>query len=332
MKLEEINPTKDEHNALERFISQWNDDSSSILQHTSGSTGKPKAIEIPKWKMEASARMTGSFLQLDNCKSALLCMSLQYIGGKMMVVRSLLYNLTLYVARVDSNPLKDIDFPIDFVAMVPLQVETTLRKNPAKLNLITHLIIGGAPVSDQLTKELRKYDCHSYATFGMTETVSHIALRDLTVEKAPYAATGAADFSTKDDCLVISSKELKIKELQTTDSVEIIDKTHFYWKGRTDFVINSGGVKIHPEEVERKISNEIHAHAFIIASLPDEKLGMKVIFIGEESLQNISDLSTRICACVDRYEKPKAYFFIDRLIKTEAGKIDRLATAQVIEK
>ena len=329
MRIQKLDNSKDCTSELEKFISVWNDESQSITQLSSGSTGPPKAIEIPKWKMEASAKMTGDFLDLDNCESALLCMSTGYIGGKMMVVRSMRYNLTLYVTNVTRNPLKNLAHGIDFVAMVPLQVEETVQENPEKLNLIKHLIIGGAPVSDKLIEKIKNFNCNAYSTFGMTETVSHIALRNLKDKNEPYRAIGNTQFSTIDDCLVIDSKELKIKGLKTTDIVNLIDKKSFHWLGRSDFAINSGGVKIHPEKVERKIANVLNSTDFIIGELPDQKLGSKVVFIGEQHLDT-DNLKEQIDKVLTKYERPKAYFFISSLIKTPSGKIDRNKTTAEI--
>lgn len=316
-------------NDVQLFLDDWNSDNQYITQLSSGSTGAAKAIQIPKWKMEVSAQTTGDFLNIKNCKSALLCMSMDYIGGKMMVVRSLLFDLTLYVTHVTSNPLKNIDFPIDFVAMVPLQVEKTLQENPEKLNLIQHLIIGGAPITDELAEKINQYSCHAYSTFGMTETVSHIALRKLNNKSEPYRAIGDALFSVIEDCLVISSESLKIKNLKTTDVVHLIDEKSFHWLGRADFVINSGGVKIHPEEIERKIKNKILSSDFIISSLPDITLGNKVVFIGEKQLET-TNLKSVINQVLSKYERPKAYFFIDSLAKTPSGKVDRYKTTSKI--
>ena len=330
MRIQTLDSSTEIAQETQDFLTVWNDDSQSIIQLSSGSTGAPKAIEIPKWKMKTSAQMTGDFLNLSSCESALLCMSTNYIGGKMMVVRSQLFDLTLYVTNVTSNPLANLNQPIDFVAMVPLQVEEALQKNPEKLNLIKHLIIGGAPVSDELVEQIQNYSCHAYSTFGMTETVSHIALKNLKEKSAPYRAIGNTKLSTIDDCLVIDNTDLQIYNLKTTDIVELIDEKSFHWLGRADFVINSGGVKIHPEEVERKIKNRIKSTDFIISSLPDQKLGNKVIFIGEKHLDR-TELKAEIEQELSKYERPKAYFFISSLKRTASGKIDRIQTTAEIQ-
>lgn len=330
IKIRSLDDSSDSLEEVNAFISAWNNDSQTITQKTSGSTGMPKSIEIPKQKMKASARMTGEFLGLTNCNTSLICMSVNYIGGKMMVVRSLLYGLELYVTKVTKNPLKSIDFSIDFAAMVPLQVEAILNENPEKLDLIKYLIIGGAPVSDRLIQRLSSYSCQAYATFGMTETVSHIALRNLDRLDNPYRAIGNTKFTTEGNQLIISSEELEINHLKTTDIVELKDDKSFYWKGRADFVINSGGVKIHPEEVERKISAVLHSQDFIVSQLPDESLGNKVVFIGENQL-NTPDLKEVLKKVLSKYERPKAYFFLSSLKKTASGKVDRLKTTAEIK-
>lgn len=330
MRIKKLKPFSEDQSKVLRFLEEWNNDSQWISQQTSGSTGPPKTIEIEKWKMKASAKMTGEALRLDRCDSALLCMSVDYIGGKMMVVRSHLYELDLYVTNVTRNPLVNLDFPIDFAAMVPLQVEAILEESPEKLNYIKHLIIGGAPVSDQLIEKIKKFDCKAYSTFGMTETVSHIALRELKNLEEAYRVIGDTRLSTKEKCLTISCEELGIKDLQTTDVVELIDEKTFHWLGRADFVINSGGVKIHPEKVERKIAAQTGLTDFIIGSIPDQKLGNKVVFIGEESIIDAVN-KDEIDQLLSPYERPKEYFYLSSLLKTESGKIDRKATSSAIQ-
>lgn len=314
---------------LNQFLDIWNNDSSSIAQQSSGSTGSPKLIELPKWKMKASAQMTGDFFHLDKLKTSLLCISPNYIGGKMMVVRSILFNLELYVADISSNPIKDLNDSIDFAAMVPLQVETILRENPEKLDLIKYLIIGGAPVSLDLEKRLQKRKCDTYSTYGMTETVSHIALKKLNNQNSPFNAIGETTFSENNGELIINSPQLNIKDLNTNDIVELIDKHHFIWKGRKDFVINSGGIKIHPEVLEEKIKSEIDVDYFIVSGISDVTYGEKVIIICEESefiqLQKLIDNW-----CFDRYEKPKELFKIDKLPLTKSGKINRLVAKGLV--
>lgn len=332
--IQEIVPSPTEKKQFLSFLEAFKcPDTTFIVQNTSGSTGKPKAIEIPKWKMEASAKMTGNFLHLSSFRSALLCISPNYIGGKMIAVRSLIFQLKMFLVPVNSRPLQHLDFPIDFAAMVPLQIEETLKHEPEKFNLLRCIIIGGAPLSEKIAQQLQAFDCAFYATFGMTETVSHIALRNLKQENASYVGTGNVSFETEDGCLTISSEELKIERLKTNDVVTLLDTKQFIWKGRADFVINSGGVKIHPEEVEQKIRSVFPSeNTFVITSLPDERLGSKVVFVGTKEWEHADRLENKIAEIVAKYERPKAYFFIASIPQTPGGKVDRKATQFLIQK
>ncbi|MEX1190951.1 MAG: AMP-binding protein [Brumimicrobium sp.] len=311
------------------FIEKWEDKSTTIQQYTSGSTGKPKNIHIPKWKLKASAKMTGDFFNLNECNNALLCISTEYIGGKMMCVRSEIYNLELHIADISSNPIKTLTTKIDFVAMVPLQVETILKETPEKLDLIKYLIIGGAPVSSTLEKQLQKSKCIAYSTYGMTETVSHIALKRLDDSGSPFIAVGDTTFSSKSDELIIDCPTLKLNSLFANDLISLVNNKSFYWKGRKDFVINTGGIKIHPEKVELKIRLEIDISNFIISSIPDKTLGEKVVLIAEQ--ENKKEIESNIFKVkLNRFEKPRGFYYVNALNYTTAGKIDRKKTKEKI--
>lgn len=329
MKYKILTNNKETISDYKRFIDVWSNASNSIQQQSSGSTGSPKLIEIPKWKMEASAKMTGAFFNLERMNKSLLCISPNYIGGKMMIVRSIIFNLELHVADISSNPIKDLNEFIDFAAMVPLQVDTILNENPEKLDLIKYLIIGGAPVSLELEKRIQDRKCIAYSTYGMTETISHIALKKLDDKNTPFRSIGKTSFKENDGELIINSPELKIRDLQTNDIVELIDEKNFYWKGRKDFVINSGGIKIHPEIIEQKIKNEIKMNGFIVSSVSDVTYGEKIIIICEKNVH--SELLKFIDNwSFDRYSKPKEIYAIDQLPLTKSGKIDRIAARDKI--
>ncbi|MDX1653070.1 MAG: AMP-binding protein [Brumimicrobium sp.] len=311
------------------FMESWNNNDDHITQKTSGSTGAPKTIPLSKEKMLASARMTGEFLGLNKCSNALLCISPSYIGGKMMIVRSGLYNLELTVGEVSSNPLLNASEHYDFAAMVPLQVETILNQNPEKLNLIRVLIIGGAPVSNDLANRLKKSTCRAFSTYGMTETLSHVALKDVKKDSEPFRAIGNTTFRTEHGKLIINCPELGIPELHTNDLVELIDEKSFFWKGRADFVINSGGIKLHPEQIEQKLHSLISPTPFIVGGLPDSKLGEKPVLILES--ENSGSLTIdSLRKVLEKFEVPKAIIFTDKLSYTSSGKIDRRATVQKV--
>jgi O-succinylbenzoic acid--CoA ligase len=308
-------------------MEEWrNDKIQFITQLTSGSTGKPKRITIDKKQLIASARMTGDFLGLEHCTSALLCISPEYIGGKMMLVRALEYNLTVYTAPISSNPISELTVPIDFAAMVPLQVQTILERNPEKLNLIRYLIIGGAPVSRKLEEQLQAFACIAYSTFGMTETISHIALKRLDNTNAPFVGMGKSTFSEENGCLVVTSPELGIERLMTNDAVVLIDETSFRWKGRIDNVINTGGVKVYPEQIEEKLSGAYNTEHFFIASKNHERLGKCVIAVLLRSEIKKEEFQKTCIQLLSKYEQPKELFVVEQFVYLANNKLDRIAT------
>jgi o-succinylbenzoate---CoA ligase len=306
------------------FFEEWKSKSTAITQQTSGSTGKPKLIKIEKDAMVSSARLTGTFFQLDHQKTALLCISTDYIGGKMMLIRALEYGLELYCGPVSSNPLLDLNQTIDFCALVPYQVETILRESPEKLNLIKHLIIGGAPVNEKLEQQLKNYRCEAYSTFGMTETISHVALKKLNAANEPFKALGNTTFSKNDnDCLVINAPELCIDHLNTNDVIDLVDSKSFFWLGRFDNMINSGGVKLYPEEIERKLSPYLPEDSFIIVGIPDAQLGQKIGFLCLKNRYKYDELNMLFIEYLEKFERPREIIAVNEFIYTPTGKIKR---------
>lgn len=303
------------------FLKEWYSSSEYITQLTSGSTGKPKKIQIKKKAMIASAQATNRFFGLTAASKAMLCISPAYIGGKMMIVRAIVSNMHLIVAAVSSSPLKQLKEVIDFCALVPLQVEMSV--NNTQFDLIKTLIIGGAPVSDELEQKLKTKLTESYATFGMTETISHIAVRKLNGKNEAYQAVGSTNFASKEGCLVIHAEHLDILNLVTNDAVELINSTNFYWKGRVDYVINSGGVKIHPEALEQKLKSQLKIQNLIVFGLPDKKLGTAVQLLVEGKKES---LPANWKINLKPYEIPKNLYFLDAFEYTTSGKVDRNRT------
>jgi O-succinylbenzoic acid--CoA ligase len=311
-----------------KFIDLWNSNVPFVTQQTSGSTGKPKLIQIEKSKMIASAKMTEKFLKMDEMNNALLCISPNFIGGKMLIVRSLLCNLDLIIAPTSANPLKELETPVDFAAMVPLQVKTILKETPDKLDLIGTLIIGGAPVSLSLINAVSKRKTKVYSTFGMTETVSHIALKELNPIAKDFKAIGNTSFSTTaDNRLVIHAPDLNIKALETNDIVSLKDPCTFEWLGRGDFVINSGGIKVSPEKLENILTPYIKQQ-FIIAGVPDQKLGEKIILISESKI-DLDELKAKTIHEFEKYSFPKKNI-VSKIHFTGNDKIDRIQTIKNI--
>ena len=306
---------------LEEFLKEWHNDSPTVLVHTSGSTGKPKPMLVEKRRMEASARITCGFLGLKSGDSALLCMSLDYIAGKMMVVRALSFGLRLIVVKPSGNPLGTVAEPVDFAAMVPMQVYNSLQvpEECKKLMAIKHLIIGGGAIDDALASELAGFPNHVWSTYGMTETLSHIALRRLNGPEASEWYTpfeGVSLSQTDEGCLVIDAPAVHDGPLVTNDIVEISDKG-FRVLGRKDNVICSGGIKIQIEEVERLLRAHVSS-PFMITKRADKKFGEQVVMLTESMDM---DLMRDVCRQVlPKYWQPRGYLHVDALPMTETGK------------
>ena len=345
---------------LEDFLSEWNNDSDTVLVHTSGSTGKPKPMMVEKKRMLNSARITCDFLGLKPGDSALLCMSLDYIAGKMVVVRSIERHLHLISVSPSGHPLKDIDLKdvngkdvngeITFAAMVPMQVYNTLQvpEERERLTHIRHLIIGGGAIDASLEKELRSLpgNIAIWSTYGMTETLSHIALRRINGDESSewYQPFDSVHISqTEEGCLVIDAPQVCAETLVTNDIVEIepyiynkVEKLRFRIKGRKDNVICSGGIKIQIEEVETLLKPHLEK-PFMLAKKKDGKFGeIAVLLTEDEDIKKVEATVRRLLS--DESEKssdhkkykywiPKEFRYVEHLPLTETGKPKRCCLA-----
>lgn len=280
------------------FLNDWFNKDEFINVITSGSTGKPAQIKLKKEHMINSARATGSFFKLPEDTTALLCLSPNYIAGKMMLVRALTLGWQLDMVEPGINPLDKLKKHYDFCAMVPIQVQNSL----SKLHFIKKLIVGGGAVSIELIKKLQNVSTEVFATYGMTETITHIAVKklnhfqevisnavemslrnqdDLQTFESNYKVLPNINISIDDrGCLIIDAPNISDKQIITNDLVKIISEREFEWLGRYDSVINSGGVKLIPEQIEEKLS-AIIKDRFFVAGIPDENLGEKLIMIIE---------------------------------------------------
>ena len=328
---------------LEEFLDEWNNDSERVLVHTSGSTGAPKPLWVDKRRMEASARITCDFLGLKEGDTALLCMPLDYIAGKMMVVRSLVRKLKLMVVEPTGHPLSNttphqLPRELTFAAMVPMQVYNSLQvpEERERLRLIKHLIIGGGAIDDALARELEDFPNYVWSTYGMTETLSHIALRRLNGAEASewYTPFDNVRISQSEDgCLVIDAPEVCAERLVTNDIVEI-SQGRFRVVGRKDNVICSGGIKIQAEEVERALKPYLHV-PFMITKRKDSKFGEIVVMMvecrgerkeesGERIEESLKTCLQRLCReHLPKYWQPRDFVFVEKIPMTETGKIAR---------
>ena len=319
--------------SIEEFLEEWNNPSPYVHVKTSGSTGAPKPMLVEKQRMLNSARITCDFLGLRPGDTALLCMSLDYIAGKMMVVRSLERGLKLTTVEPSGHPLSTSNLPPStfhiphFTAMVPLQVYNTLQvpEERERLKKIKHLIIGGGAIDDSLAAELKDFPNNIWSTYGMTETLSHIALRRLNGPEASewYTPFPSVHLSLSDEgCLIIDAPEVCSEPLVTNDIAEISHNgdfprcEKFRILGRKDNVICSGGLKIQAEELERQLRPHMSA-PFVICKRADEKFGEVVVLITEGSPSDARIICERI---LPKYHQPKAYLHIDQIPLTETGK------------
>jgi O-succinylbenzoic acid--CoA ligase len=314
---------------IEVFLQEWNSTEETVKVNSSGSTGTPKNIAIEKKFMRQSAKKTLEFLQLKKDHTAYLCLSTETIAGKMMVIRCLLGELKLVVGPISASSLSSYPSKIDFTAIVPLQLEHVLSNHPTQLQSIQSVIVGGAPVSDRLINELKEKQLTVFQTYGMTETISHVAMRKIGFHsEAYYTAIPGTSFSLgKQDNLIIHSPDIGIENLETTDCVELLSPTQFSWKGRTDFIINSGGKKIVPEEVEKIISTIID-RPFFISAVEDQSLGQKLILV-VEGIESIQISKIILAELLPKFQVPKEVVYFNEFVRTSNGKINRLESMKL---
>lgn len=308
------------------FLEKWFDASPVITVHTSGSTGTPKELVVRKDRMMQSARLTCEFLNLQAGDTALLCMNLRYIGAMMVVVRSLVAGLNLIVRPASGHPLSDIEEPLRFAAMVPLQVYNTLRvpEEKERLEQTDILIIGGGAVDDTLEAEISALPTAVYSTYGMTETLSHIALRRLNGETASkhYYPFPSVELSlSAESTLVIKAPLICGEVLQTNDIACLYPDGSFIIAGRKDNVINSGGIKIQAEEMEKRLRPFIPV-PFVVTSVPDPRLGQALTLLIAGQV-DVRELESKLQMVLDAYHRPRHIFMTESIPQTENGKTDR---------
>lgn len=305
------------------FLDEWFSDAPDVVAHTSGSTGEPKEIKLLKSDMILSAQATCDFFGIDAESRLLLPLSTDYIAGKMMVVRAIVSGARLIVERPSSSPMRQDYGDIDLLPVVPAQLDGMLAS--PRINRVRNLLIGGAPLSVEEEASLRKSGVRAWASFGMTETCSHVALRDITGDDALYTMLPGitADVDSR-GCLVIKAGRFSFGEIVTNDVVELESPRRFRWLGRVDNVIISGGIKLHPEIIERQLSACIDRPFYI--------MGEKSSRWGEEAIMYVEGLDTDVEALMSlmrrelpRYSVPKRIIAVERFLRTSSGKIKRVS-------
>ena len=310
------------------FLNEWWSTSKIIIAQTSGSTGIPKKIELEKSSMLVSAGATGKFFSLNNKSRICNPLPAKFIAGKMMLVRSVIWDCAIECVKPTSNPLAEIKSQVDFVVMTPHQLKCGLKYNIKRLQLIDTLLLGGSPISKELENQIVDIDSKIFLGYGMTETMSHVALRRVngSLKTDVYEAVHGIRFEQDDrSCLVIHTDELLEERLITNDIIKLVNEKKFIWLGRFDNVVNSGGIKLYPRKIEEKIASFIKKN-FYIKGENDPILGERIVLYLEDktwSSAQTKNLMIKLQKCLDHVEIPKEVIVVDKFEYTENGKLIR---------
>lgn len=230
----------------------WRSGVNEIECHSSGSTGAPKSIFIPREQLIKSALRTIDYFNLTKSSTLYSCISPDYIGGKMMLIRAEVCGGKLCWEKPSNRPLfEGVTTEIDLLAVVPSQMRHIID-NINQIPKIRNIIIGGAPIPVALKEEIVKSGLNAYETYGMTETASHIALRK--IEESNQGFSPLADIEIgldQRDCLVITIPDWG--NFITNDIAQINSDNTFNILGRYDNIIITGGKKVNPEEIEQEL-------------------------------------------------------------------------------
>ncbi|MDG3582186.1 AMP-binding protein [Galbibacter pacificus] len=315
------------------FLMDWLNDKDHLYVRTSGSTGTPKHIRLQKQFMVNSAIASGDFFGISVGDTALHCLPAEYIAGKMMLVRAMILGLEIDLVAPSLNPMREIDSNYHFSAMIPLQVYNSLPK----LNQIKQLIVGGAPVTKELIEAVQEKHTNVYETYGMTETVTHIAAKQINnfrnkeeIEEAHFKILPNITIGLDQrGCLVIDAPNIAEETIVTNDLVELINANEFDWKGRYDNIINSGGIKLIPEQLEKKMAGIIEQR-FFVYGIADKELGEKLVLVVEGHKDDTLQETLKKSKTLKKHECPKEIYFTDAFVETENGKVIREASLNKI--
>lgn len=312
-------------NEVNQFINDWFNEKDYVISKTSGSTGIPKEIKLKKEYLRASARLTGNFFEIKETDNLLLSLPIFGIGGKMIVIRAIEFNCNLIIVEPQYNPLRNLkNIQIKIVSLVPYQVNKIIEEDKDAFSNVQNVLIGGAPVGNKLTIKLKNLNTTFFETFGMTETYSHIALKNLK-ENAYFQLLDNIKINTQNECLLINAHHLGVKNLLTNDLINKIDDSHFEWIGRKDFVINTGGIKLHPEQIENKIE-EIITTPYFISKEIDDNFGEIVVLIIEGVSYENQSIKNILLNKLTAFEMPKKIYFLKEFVYTNTHKINRIET------
>ncbi|MDP3445758.1 MAG: AMP-binding protein [Ignavibacteria bacterium] len=316
------------------FLKYWLNEDETIELITSGSTGIPKKIVVLKQQLLNSAATTARYFELKPRMNALLCLSPKYIAGKMMIVRAMQNELNLVTTSVEANPLLNLHSKIDFAALIPFQFAKVLDESPEKLNLVAALILGGSDISASLIASMSGIKTKVYHTYGMTETLSHIAVRDLNgPEKSEWfeILEGIEIDMDERDCLTIYAPLLCDKKLVTNDITQLLDKKRFKILGRIDDVIVSAGNKIIPNQIEDKLAGLID-FPFAISAVKDAHIGEILVLVLTQQLSasKLYKLWNKLEDKILQIYIPRKIVYLDVFPLLESGKLDRQTLKKLV--
>lgn len=328
--LKTVTGTSQQEESAIRFLQEWTSGVSEFHAHTSGSTGEPKKITFDRERAIFSAASTLKYFNLTAGDVALICMDVTRIAGKMMLVRAIVGQLELRITEPSRNPNWDHG---TFTACAPLQLETAIRNNNLPPETYTCILIGGAPVSDFLKKKTEELALPVFETYGMTETLSHIAVK--TVGEEPFRCIQDVELRTDvRDCLAIRGRITNQEWIQTNDRVHLVDHQQFHWLGRADNVINTGGVKVQPEKLERTLAPlmaEFGISSFFIHGFSHPEYGESPVLLVEQTdIENEELILDKIRQRVEKYHHPLRIIQVPEFKYGRTGKILRKETSLLV--
>ncbi|MDG5799876.1 AMP-binding protein [Marinilabiliaceae bacterium ANBcel2] len=307
-----------------QFLSEWFSTKDYMMVTTSGSTGKPKNIKVKKSEMVESAIRTINFFELKPGMKVLNCLPVSFIAGKMMVIRAIVGSLNLICVEPAANPLNKLNRKVEFAAFTPMQMINIL-KSKKKHNLLTKVIIGGGKTDSDLNSKLQDVPFDAWESYGMTETLTHVALRKIngnTARNSFLPLSGIKTELNSNGCLIIHYGEKFNKTVITNDIAELYSDGSFIIKGRVDNIINSGGIKISPEDLEEKIKRTTQNNV-IITFEEDKVLGQKIVALTNTKPEKPRLFFDKISGALSKYEKPYKLYYIKKVPLTQSGKLKR---------
>ena len=322
-------------NTIKSVYKKWLDNNNYISIFTSGSTGKPKEIKLEKSRIYASAKISLAYFKLKKGNKVLLVLPAQKVGGLMLIIRSIIGQLDLCYKKPSLNPFKsELTCDFEFCSLTPAQLAAAWESKNSRRETrkINRILLGGSGIPKGLENEIEKEENVYFHSYGMTETISHVAIRILNGDKKTgyfKALEGVTFESNEDNQLIINAPKILSNPLLTNDVAELIDAKKMIFKGRVDNVVNSGGIKLIVEEIENRLSG-IFSNEFYLCGIPDEILGEKLVLVIKGSLKkDESNVLDNKFDFLQKYEVPKVVYLVQDFNYTKNGKLIRTMPTQL---